>query len=61
MSKQTAVECTNCGKLPASHQIAKWWENPKDSYLCCKCYVLQGNAPFDLHPLCVSTYKGGEQ
>ena len=50
-------QCTKCNKREANHSIHKWWETPKDEYLCCKCYVEQGSAPADWHPLCMETYS----
>lgn len=50
-------KCTKCNERGANHSVHKWWETPKDQYLCCKCYVEQGNTPADWHPLCMETYS----
>ena len=49
--------CDKCNKRSASHTIHKWWETPSATYVCCECYVNDGNLPAEWHPLCMITYK----
>jgi hypothetical protein len=49
--------CTKCKELPANHSVHKWWMDPSDEFLCCKCYVAQGSTPADWHPICMSEYE----
>ena len=45
--------CDRCGKNYANHILF----GDSKIYLCCRCYVLDGNPPADWHNECMETYN----
>lgn len=51
----TPALCDECETNFASHTIRCPGEKTK--HLCCRCYVQDGNAPADWHPLCMEAHS----